>query len=443
MRSSAAFLFPALALPSVLLVVVLARVAADEPRPAALRAPAAEKARRLPGKEAAFEPTVALGTEGRVVVAAAQLGDPKVAQRSLIVWRSEDNGHSWLAPSYLPELRDVGTIQSDPWLQSVGPGRVAIAYIAWTSETPNRPAAVFQRSEDGGKTWAAPHVLHRWVDKTVMAISPSGKHLVVAFRTSDSEKGPGVQAHRSSDQGKNWQELSATFAKKWPYIAQGIIVTDQGAIAIGWEVQAGGSSNPRLRRVVTSTTDDGKHWEEKELAAAPGADLTKHFLKGPALALDEAGRVHSLWVGRDGKGEDVLLRSSKDFRTWSEPLVLAEGPHADWRGFPALATGSGRLHAAWMERKDERYQVWYRGSADGGATWSERVLLSRPENSSDLLTVEGFVGTTGHYMSLADDGQGAVHAVWDVGQPGGAGKARGEIWHNVIRWRSVGKTGSP
>jgi hypothetical protein len=116
-------------------------------------------------------------------------------------------------------------------------------------------------------------------------------------------------------------------------------------------------------------------------------------------------------------------------------VVLASGKEADQRGFPAIAAGGGRVHAAWIEEKGGRHHVWYRCSADGGASWSERIRLSRPERSSGLLTDDGFVEPFGHYMSLAADGKGTVHAVWAVGQLfKDTRKTRGEVWYNVVHW---------
>jgi hypothetical protein len=401
---------------------------ADKPSPAMPQVPGAGNARLLPGNYVASEPAIAAGFGGQVVVAAME-GPEQTATR-LMLWRSDNGGGTWLAPFYLPRDRDVGLIQGDPWLQPIGHGRFALAHYARNAEASNRPAAVVQQSEDGGKTWGPARVLYRGVDKTVLAVSPSGRQLVVAFTTFDPHKRPGVQVHRSTDGGATWQEVPAAFAgTKAQYNADGIVVTNRGHMAIGWDVQAG----RRYRRVVTATTDDGKSWQETELAPAP-ADVRDLFGKGPALALDADGQVYALWVG-GGNRQEVLCRSSQDFQKWSEPVLLAAGQDADWRGFPALAASGRRVHAAWMERKGQRHHVWYRGSPDAGLAWSERVLLSRPERSSALLTADGFDGPLGHYMSMAADPQGNIHAVWGVGQLfADAGKTRGEIWHNMVRW---------
>jgi len=184
---------------------------------------------------------------------------------------------------------------------------------------------------------------------------------------------------------------------------------------------------------LTTTTNCGKHWNEAELSArtidtSKGVeverDLNAYAPGGPALALDGAGRVYALSVRlEDGKGKrDLLLRSTADFGSWSESSVLAPGDDVDFRGYPAIAASGNRIHVAWIEGKDKKYEVWYRGSLDGGKTWCERLLLSAIEHPSGR--------PAGDYMGLAQDGKGRVHAAWGWRQD-----AKGEIWHNSVRWQ--------
>jgi hypothetical protein len=423
------------------LLLTSAFLLAHEPEKAI---PTAEKARLLPGTYVAVEPSVVADAKGRVVVVAIGGGKTGRGDTRLLLWRSEDGGRTWQPPSPLHESKELGSAQADPWLQSFAPGKFAIAYMGASSERPDLPAAVWQRSDDGGKTWSGPRTFHRWVDKTVLAVSPSGTNLAIAFTAFDADKGQGVQVHASKDRGATWQQLPATFGvKKDTYTAQGIAVTDQGAIAIGWSVQSGQGPNRHFRQVLTTRAADDQDWKATELTAVPFDRLEEQHFAGPALTLDGSRRAHAVSIRLEAeKGKsDVVIRSTGDFETWSDPVVLAGGQGAEHRGFPAVAASGSRIHVAWMERKDRKYHVWYRGSADGGKTWSESLLLSRPEHPTDLLTADGFTAPGGHYMSLAEDGAGTVHVIWGVGLPSGfSGKnARGEIWHNVIRWPADGR----
>jgi hypothetical protein len=417
---------------AILFVLTSTSSRGQEPR-TAFPTPIVEKARLLPGKYAAGEPTLAADTEGRVVIVAIEGSDRTVHQPRLMLWRSEDGGSTWLAPSYLHDSRNFAK-QWDPWLQSLALRKFSIVYVAGSNERPDLGRAVFQRSEDGGKSWTEPRTFHRWVDKTVMAASPSGKELVLTFTTFDADGGSAVQLYRSIDQGNTWQELPATFTGKRRYNAFGIVVTDEGAVAIGWEKQLPpGDSARRSAQVVTTTTNGGKDWKETEFAALPD-NIQRPYLAGPALALDGTGRVHAVSVQMAaGKGKlDLFLRSTRDFLTWSEPFALAQGKDADYRGYPAIAATETRIHVAWLEGRNGKYHIWYRGSTDAGKTWSNALLLSQPEHPFGL--------PSGHYIGLAEDGKGTVHVAWEVRFQG----LRGEIWHNIVRWnaneRSPAKT---
>jgi Neuraminidase (sialidase) len=410
----------------------------EEPR-AAVQAPLVEKAQRLPGKYSAQETTLAVDALGHVLIAAIEDGDDTSTwfhyRYKIMLWRSEDGGRTWLQPSYLHDSKEFGKSQMDPWLQSDGPRKFSIVYMAGSTSRPDLRKAAFQRSEDGGKTWAKPRGFHRSVDKTVMAVSPSGKEFVVVFQTQDPDAGWGVQLNRSRDQGKTWQEVPAVFTWKGG-TAFGLVVSDAGAIAIGW--RAAKPKPDRLVHVLTTTTNGGKDWKEAEFSARSldhgtkeskkgffgEKDFLENALAGPALALDGAGRAHAVSVRlEDGKGKrDLLLRSTSDFQTWSEPFMLAEGKDLEYLGRPAIAASGSRIHVAWIEGKDKKYQVWYRGSPDGGKTWSNRLLLSSLDHPSGE--------PTGDYMGLAEDGKGTVHAAWGWRQG-----QRGEIWHNSVRWQ--------
>jgi hypothetical protein len=289
---------------------------AQEPR-AAVLAPVVGKARRLPGKYGAKEPTLAADALGNVLIV-ADGGINGRREPRIILWRSEDSSRTWLQPSYLRDSKEFGTYQGDPWLQSDGPGKFSIVYMG-SSGGPFK--AAFQRSKDGGKTWVEPRGFHHrgQADKTVMAVSPNGKEFVVVFSiNSEPDGGNGVQLHRSRDQGKTWQEVPFTRTWKGPSAAFGLVVSDAGAIAIGWWVFELG------RHVLSTTTNGGKDWLEAKLSASRrdfkgGKDKWPSGYEGPALALDGAGRAHAVSVqleNRKGK-RDLLLRSTSDFRTWS------------------------------------------------------------------------------------------------------------------------------
>src|SRR5262249_52337682 len=146
-----------------------------------------------------FEPSVAADREGRVLIAAQEL-KPR-AKPFIIVWRSDDRGATW------SERRPLGGgFGLDVWLQADPRGSFLAAYLHESEVLPGffGPfGAVVQRSQDGGKTWKEPQVLAGQADKTVLAVSPSGTRMAVAF----SPGKPQAAVLRSDDRGEHWQAM--------------------------------------------------------------------------------------------------------------------------------------------------------------------------------------------------------------------------------------------
>jgi hypothetical protein len=351
----------------------------------------------------------------------------------LIVWRSKDRGATWSAPSPLGD-----DPKADVWLQAGPRGGCFAAYLRGTEplEENYTFAAVFQRSEDGGETWKEARVLGPKADKTVLAVSPSGQHLAVAFNPLDK---PQAVVLRSDDGGDNWQAVPRAAPRGWRYVPWGLVVNDDGAIAAGWTLkETVHDLKAEARLLVSATKDAGKTWKDQELATYSSSQAAPVGFLGSAavvLALDGSGTAHAVYSYPAGEKKDLrlLYRRSADLQAWSDPVPLSSGDAADFRGYPAVAAAGDRVHVAWMERAGGLYNVWYRGSADGGKHWSKPLCLSRPERPTELLTAEGFKAPAGDYMSLAEDGRGTAHAAWGVGAR--AGTAGGEIWHCAIRLR--------
>jgi hypothetical protein len=201
-------------------------------------------------------------------------------------------------------------------------------------------------------------------------------------------------------------------------------VNDDGAIVAAWTL--GGErvipedpKSGRRKLVVSTTKDAGETWKDLHLASYNNDSLDVGP-PGVALALDGAGAAHAVYCYPAGDKKDyrLLYRRSTDLQTWSDPVPLSSGD-ADFRGFPAVAAAGDRVHVTWMEQSGGLFNVWYRGSADGGKHWSKPARLSVPERPTKLLTAEGFKAPAGHYMSLAEDGRGTAHAAWGIGARAG------------------------
>lgn len=402
----------------------------------------------------ALKPTVAADHDHRVVVVAQ---DAMTRNSRLVWWRSTDQGKSWGPPTAMPNWPADYNFMGDPWLQTDRRDRFQMVYVSIHFSADINASAtgylVFRRSLDAGQTWPHPIEVAKDADRPVLGVSPNGKNLVIAAtmgeRTADFPKKPlngndpqfaekHAAAFRffsaifcSDNRGRTWKSLPGPLWQTHA-IPFAVVTDDRGQIACSWIAEGQGS-----RSGVSLTTDRGQTWAETELVANLQPDRSHSFngARFPVLALDGSGTVHVAFIGSGAKG--IFVRRSHDWRKWEDPTQLS-ADEVDEVRMPAIAAFGPMVHVMWMERKNVRWQTYYRGSKDHGLIWSERLLLSTPHPGSTLIEDAGFnLVSEDDQSSMTDDGDGITHAVWPVAGP--PGKAPGRIWHAAIRWQGIAR----
>jgi hypothetical protein len=96
--------------------------------------------------------------------------------------------------------------------------------------------------------------------------------------------------------------------------------------------------------------------------------------------------------------------------------------------FPAITAGAaGDVRIAWMDtRRNPLWNVFYRTSSNGGASWSGETQLSGPARGYDYILPNGFRFPFGDYFSIAIDDLENTHVVWGAGRNY---KSPGSIWY--------------
>lgn len=109
---------------------------------------------------------------------------------------------------------------------------------------------------------------------------------------------------------------------------------------------------------------------------------------------------------------DIYYRRSTDGgATFSPAVRLTDAPGLSQR--PSIAAAAGRLRVAWYDRRDGNVEVYLIGSEDGGTTWGPDVRLTRSAGDS--------------YRPSAALRAGTTHVVWVEGLPQGS-----EIRHLAV-----------
>src|SRR5438876_7331186 len=148
--------------------------------------------------------------------------------------------------------------------------------------------------------------------------------------------------------------------------------------------QNGGAKGP-VNLNISHSTDSGATWSNTllDITGAPpdcsayqcgwaflGAQIT--------MTSDAAGTLYALWnAGSTNRGPERIYfaSSTSGGAIWSPRVDVSKASSGVEHAFPAVTAGSaGDVRIAWMDaRNSPLWNVYYRSSTNGGATWSGRV----------------------------------------------------------------------
>jgi hypothetical protein len=236
-------------------------------------------------------------------------------------------------------------------------------------------------------------------------------------------------------------------------LPSGGAIDSKGNAYFAWN----GANNPGQAKgtknlYVTRSTNGGSTWTTSLVdvsqplfsCSCPGWD---YWGSQMALGVDGKDRIYVLWNAAhtsSGKQRMYLARSDDGAGTWSAAREVSLAPAGSNNLFPALAArGDGDVRIAWMDDRNgfdpgaddpsARWNVYYRSSTNGGATWSAEAQLSRyvPGYSYKYATPkDGFAEPYGDYFELDIDGAGQTQAIWGEG-PSYVGP--GNVWYATGR----------
>jgi hypothetical protein len=393
-----------------------------------------------------WEPAIAADPHAPYVYAlVTRYGAPKPCPGNcpspfIVLEVSADNGTTWSEGKPLCACKGKG--QFDPIIEVVpGTGHVyalfMIEFNVW-----------FTKSTDHGQTWSAPVQTYgnvAWNDKPIIAVSNDGKDVYAAFNGATGGDPWVVQSH---DAGVTWSQYKVIDSKEYVYAFDGDVANDgtvyfsESALTYPNAGQSAGVAGSINHHVFISR-DKGATWEDKLVATVqPGivcvaAGCTGDFYVGhTALSTDAAGGVVMLYDGATTSGglQTISARRSADKGvTWSGPVTLSKTGEESTA--PAIESGgAGDVRAWYYETAGggnvDTWNIWYRRSSDGGATWTAPLKISDAGGGAAYKTPAGFLEVYGDYGEMAITSAGKTIAIWGEGisytGPGG-------VWINRER----------
>ncbi|HEV8194015.1 MAG TPA: hypothetical protein VGP82_21420, partial [Ktedonobacterales bacterium] len=188
---------------------------------------------------------------------------------------------------------------------------------------------------------------------------------------------------------------------------------------------------------VSETRDGGATWTSTLIGVSgapyPCTDCGFAFLGAQiTLAVGGDDSVNLLWNATvdqtDYAPERIYFARSTDhgatYSTREDVSLAAAGvEHA----FPAIAAGgaAGDVRIGWTDTRSGAWNLYYRSSSNGGASWSSESQVSSQVAGYSYSGPNGFGLPYGDYFQIAIDSTGATQIGWGEG-PSYAGP--GNIW---------------
>jgi len=150
------------------------------------------------------------------------------------------------------------------------------------------------------------------------------------------------------------------------------------------------------------TTLQAGYWTTaKRLSWNPGYSGT------PAIAIGASDMINMAWSDDSPGTYEIFYKKSTDGgATWSTGLRLTSDSHISKN--PAIAVNSaGHINTVWYDNKPGNYEIYYRKSTNAGATWTTDKRLT-------------FTSGASYEPKIVIDGSGRLHVVWYDTTPGNA-----------------------
>lgn len=347
-----------------------------------------------------------------------------------MIVRASSNGGATFGPEV--QMCGVGcphvAWQYDPTLAVTSTG---VVYAVWMNEY----KIVFSKSTDHAATWSAPTLVSGKLssDKPWLGISKDGADIYITF--SKGTGGDLYETH-SHNGGSTFSaaQLIGTAANSHYFYSNGLAVLPSGTAVMS------ASQYPNTNRQTTTspisistfrTTNGGTTWTRVNVDSVFGGP-SYVTSSTTTLAADTSGNLVVEYGGSTTPGANGNIwvqRSTNGGLTWTGKTLLTPASGGGDASFPAIVAGAaGDFRLTYMDSRTGAWNVWYRASSDGGATWSADVRLSDATSGASYVSATGFAAPYGDYDSIAITNLGKSVAVMGEGADFTAGP--GNIWFN-------------
>ncbi len=305
---------------------------------------------------------------------------------------SADGGITWSADIRL--TNDAGNSKSPSVAVSGN-----IIHIVWFDSRDGDEEIYYKRSTDGGITWSADT---RLTDCAGISQNPSVAvvgNVVHVVWFDERDGNAEIYYNRSADGGVTWggdtRLTNATGNSYTPCIA-----VSGSNVHVAWHDSRDGNEEIYYKR----SADGGTNW---------GADVRLTNAAGNSALASIAvsgNNIHIAWQDqRDGNWEIYYCHSTDGGTTWGANTRLTNA--AGNSRYPSIAVYDNNVHLVWADERDAHKRIWYKGSTDGGTTWSSDTRIVNTPELSDYPSI----AVSGNNIHVAwQDNSGTYYPRWDI-----------------------------
>jgi len=260
-------------------------------------------------------------------------------------------------------------------------------HVVWYDDRDGNDEIYYKRSTDGGTSWSADiRLTNNSQSSENPSVAVSGANIHVAWH--DNRDGNlEIYYKRSTDGGLTWG--ADTRLSSSPGLSARPSVAVSGSdVQVTWDDDRDGNWEIHHKRSI----DGGLTWgTDARLTNNPGASNL------PSIAVSTSN-VHLVWDDtRDGNDEIYYKSSTDGGATWGADTRLTNNSFASY--YPSVAVSGANIHVVWYDGRDGNFEIYYKRSTDGGASWGTDTRLT-------VNTAFSF------YPSVAVSGSN-IHVVWE------------------------------
>src|SRR5437867_431022 len=355
------------------------------------------------------EPTMQVNKSGTIFVGWKETDSATDAGFRVGSSYSTDQGQTW-APNILMNRTHPDSDNcrdSDPWMAMDPTDRLHFAYLEYDpggGSSPPCNSGLDVSNTTTGHDWGNVHYIQGnggLVDKDSIAFNSTGR----LYATWD--EGNVLAFTWSDDNGNHWAPITNPGGQT--SVLEAIVAPGaNGTVYLTWW------NFNSFNILFESSSDGGKTWSsivrvnDRDRSASGG--FPQYPL--PAMNVDpKSGATYVSWADSRHGNPDIYFANSTDGgKTWGTNHRINDNTDSSQQYMVDLAVDStGNVHAAWEDRRNGNWNIFYSNSTDGGQTWNTNVRVSSEDTP-------GTLDRPGDYFALEAGPNDYVYVVWTDGR---------------------------